>query len=129
MKMSTAITMIAVFVALATALVAGLRSRDSVLMVGHLPRAETAGILRAIQREVHPPILPNLSLDSLRGAPSRLLGRLPGRHPQVLIIERRTAGFVAAFGRRPPDVLGRTNILWSFFKETNGWRLARADEW
>jgi hypothetical protein len=122
-----AIAVVGLFVALAIPVVVALRS-DPVQVVGDFPRAEAAGIYRTIQREVRPPILPDLSLQSLRSAPRLLLERLPGRHPKVLVIERRSAGFVVAIGRKPADVLG-TNILWSLFKETNRWRLARSDEW
>ncbi len=125
MKISIAIAVFGVLAALAV--VAALPS-DSVQVLGDLPRAEAADINRTVQQEIRPRILPDLSPQSLRSAPSLLLGRLPGHHPKVLVIERRSAGFVAVIGRKPADVLG-TNILWGFFKETNGWRLAQSHEW
>ena len=69
MKMGTAIAVVGVFVALAIAVVAVLRSGVPVQVVGDLSRAEAAGICRTIQRDVRPPILPDLSLQSLRSAP------------------------------------------------------------
>lgn len=88
---------------------------------GNLTQPEVVEIRRAIWHKLHPPILPNLSFQSLREAPERLIGRFRPAPARVYTIEARTPNFVAVLGRPTTTNTGVTCFFWGVFREKNGW--------
>jgi len=97
--------------------------QSSMEVQGELTRLEVAQIRQAVWRKLHPPILPTVSLQSLREAPGRLAARFRPTHVSIYSIEARTANFVAVFGRPSAKDSGTVYFFWGVFRETNGWKV------
>ncbi len=121
MKRKVTIFFIVVFVTvLAGVLVVGLRSGAQIQVLGDLSKREVADIRMAVMHYRHSPILPDLSLSSIRAAPSLMLQRLEDSKPKVWTIEARTHGFVAVIARPVHGEPGQARF-WGVFRQTNGW--------
>lgn len=102
------------------------RSSEPVEVVGELSGREVAEIRVALWRRTHPPILPDLSFHSVRGAPTRVWERVAKSDAKLFRIEARTPVFAAVITRLPTNSVGNRYVLWCAFKGTNRWWIGDA---
>jgi hypothetical protein len=123
MKRKASIFLIVVFVSvLAGVLVNALQSEAPIQVLGDLSKREVADIRGAVRHYRHPPILSDLSVQSILAAPGLVLRRLGDSRLKVWTMEARTHGFVAVTARPLPGGQGQP-YFWAVFRETNGWQV------
>jgi hypothetical protein len=121
MKTKAIIGFLVVLVVIAATLVLTMRPEEPIQVFGDLSKREVADICIAVRHKIHPVILPDLSVQSLRGAPGRILQRFGRSNPEIWKLEARTYGFVAVIGRSPHDEPPRPRVFWGVFRGTNAW--------
>jgi hypothetical protein len=121
MRTKAIIASLLVVLAVASAMVVARRPEVPFQVSGDLSERDVTDICMAVHRKIYPPILPDLSMKSLRAAPSVLLRRFHGSHPRIWQIERRTGVFVAVIGRLAEDPKPRPYVFWGVFSGTNSW--------
>jgi hypothetical protein len=123
MKAKAIIGLIVILLAIASASVWVRPPAEPIQVSGDLSKDEIADIRIAVHRKISPPLLPDLSLQSLRVAPRLFLQRFSRSKPKIWKVEERTHEFVAVIGRSPQDQQPRPVVFWGVFRETNNWRV------
>jgi hypothetical protein len=122
MKAKRIVGLVLIPVALGLALAVSMRHEEPIQVSGDLSKRDVADICRAVRRKISPPpILPDLSVSSLRAAPGALLRRFDKSNQRIYKVEGRTYGFAAVMTKSGKATAPMSRVFWGVFRGTNTW--------